>query len=82
MRADQVELLCYESARDRRHGINVGIFTPSVFRANRPRGLQTWLCVATAQEVELSRKSYFQRGVQHFPRTDFTVRGKLPTSAP
>jgi hypothetical protein len=78
---DQVELFRYESARDRCHGINVGIYTPSVFQADRPRGLQTWLCVATADEVELSRKNYFQRGVHHFPRTDFTVRGKLPTPA-
>lgn len=81
MRAAGVELFRYESARDRDHGVNVGIFTPSVFQAQRPRALQTWLCVATTQAVELSRKTYFQRGVHHFPRADFTVRGALPDAA-
>lgn len=81
MRADGVELFRYESARDRLRGVNVGIYTPSVFQADRPRGLQTWLCVATTEDVELSRKNYFRRGVHHFPRADFTIRGKLPTPA-
>jgi len=81
MRADLVEVFRYESARDRRHGVSLGVYTPSVFQADRPRGLQTWLCVATADDVELSRKNYFHHGVHHFPRTDFTIRGKVPTPA-
>jgi RES domain len=78
MRGDGVELFCYESARDPRRGTNVGIFAPAVFLANRPRGLQTWYCVATEDAVELSRKTYFKRGVHRFERAEFMVRGKLP----
>jgi len=81
MRAADVQLFRYESARNRHRGVNVGIYTASVFRAKRPRALQTWLCVATPQEVEFSRKTYFQRDVHHFPRADFAVRGKLPDPA-
>ena len=59
----------------------MGIFDPDVFRSPRPKGLQTWLCVATHDDVELSRKNYFKREVHRFPRETFLVRGTLPSPA-
>lgn len=81
MRGDGVALFRYESARDPGRGANVGIFSPGVFQAGRPRSLQTWHCVATPDAVEFSCKNYFRRGVHTFPRTLFTVRGGLPDPA-
>ncbi len=78
MRSDGVELVRFESARDPRRGANVGIFDAVVFQTSRPRGLQTWYCVATNDTVELSRKTYFKRGVHRFGRAEFLVRGNLP----
>lgn len=81
MRADGVEVFRYPSARDARGGVNVGVFTPSVFGSARPRNLETWHCTATRERIEIVRRDFLDTLAFTFPRTDFLVDGKLPTPA-
>jgi len=81
MRRDGVEAFRYVSARDRERGINVALFSPCAFAARRPRVPETWFCVIAPEEVEFSKKDFFERRVYHFPRSDFEVDGRLPAPA-
>jgi len=80
MRAAGVELFRYPSARAA-DGINIGAFLPAVFGRAKPRGFETWHCVASKIRVELSKRDYFARGSMTFPREQFLVDGVLPTPA-
>jgi len=78
MRADGVEVVRYPSARDR-GGVNVAVFSPRAFGRRVPESLETWLCVATKERVELSRQDYLgDRESLVFERAGFEVRGRLP----
>jgi hypothetical protein len=81
MRESSVEAFRYPSARDRQGGVNVGIFTPTVFGAARPRDFEAWHCTATRQRVECVRRDFFDATVFTFPRDDFLVDGRLPAPA-
>ena len=81
MRDAGVEAFRYRSARDAEGGLNVGVFSPRAFASRRPRGLQTWRCVATPALVEMSRRDYFERGAFQFARAGFLVGGALPRPA-
>jgi len=81
MRAAGVELVRYPSARDGDGGVNVAAFSPTVFGAARPRGLETWHCTATRQSVELAKRDYFGRESYAFSRDAFLVAGSLPAPA-
>jgi len=81
MRAAGVELFRFPSARDPEGGTNVGAFTPEVFGRAKPRDLETWQCVSTAEMVELAKRDYFGREVFTFARAVFLVDGKLPAPA-
>ena len=81
MRAAHVTAFRYRSARDRYRGINLGIFSSSVFASRFPTGFRTWRCVTTKAKVEISGKDYLQRVRYQFPREDFEVQGKLPAPA-
>ena len=78
MREAGVEAFRYESARDASGGMNVGVFTPEAFAVKKPRGLQTWRCVARRDLVELSKRDYVKRTLHRFAREEFLVRGSLP----
>jgi hypothetical protein len=78
MRADSVEAVRYPSARDR-GGVNVAVFSPRAFARRVPENLETWLCVATKERVELSRKDYLgETESMVFERAVFEVKGRLP----
>lgn len=82
MRADEVEVFQYRSARDRNGGTNLGLFTPRAFSSKRPgRELATWVCYASRQRVDLLRKNLSGREKLSFPRSDFEVGGILPAPA-
>ena len=81
MRAAGVELFRYPSARDAARGVNVGIFSPTVFSAARPRSFETWHCTATRERVELTKRDYFGRETLVYPRSEFLVKGELPLPA-
>ena len=83
MRADGVEVFHYRSARDRRGGTNLGLFTPRAFSGKRPgRELATWVCYASRMRVDFLRKNLVSRRDKlSFPRVDFEVEGTLPAPA-
>jgi hypothetical protein len=80
LRAAGVELFRYPSARAA-NGVNVGALSPAVFKRSKPRGFETWHCVASRDGVELSRRDYFARGAITFSRDQFLVDDRLPTPA-
>jgi hypothetical protein len=79
MREAGVEAFRFESARDAAGGTNVGVLVPAAFASRRPRGLETWRCVASRQQVEFTKRDYFTRERHRYPRRDFLVRGRLPS---
>lgn len=81
MRDAAVEAFRSPSARDRQGGVNIGIFTPSVFGAARPRELEAWHCTATKSRIECVRRNFFEATAFTFPREDFLVDGSLPAPA-
>lgn len=83
MRADGAELCRYPSARDASAGACVGVFTLAAFASDLRPPWQSWMCVATSAQVEVSRKTVFPREKQSFvfPRSQFEVGGELPHPA-
>lgn len=82
MRSAGVQAFYYASARDVRGGTNIGVFDPAALVTARPKKLETWLCVATRAQIEISRKDFFRRDSHRFERADFEIKGKLPAPAP
>lgn len=81
MRSAGVEVFKYPSARDVAGGINVGVFAPSAFGSAKPKSFETWYCFASRERVEVVPGGYFKRDTYAFPRTQFLVRGVLPSPA-
>lgn len=79
MRNDGVEVFYYVSARDRKKGVNVALFTPKAFRSKSPIVSQTWVCIAGSNRVEFARSDLLIYEHKVFKKTDFEVGGKLPT---
>jgi hypothetical protein len=80
MRASGVEAFVYASARDPDGGRNVGLFAP-IFARRRPGTPSSWVCTATRQRVELSKKDVFRKQRLAFERAVFEVDGVLPAPA-
>ncbi len=80
MRESAVDLFRFPSAREP-GGVNVGIFNPAVFGNAKPRGFETWHCIASRQQVELARRDFasWARETFSFQRQAFLVNGALPT---
>jgi hypothetical protein len=81
MRTVGVELFRYPSARDSQGGVCVGAFSPVVFGAAKPHGLETWHCFATPARVELAKRDYFDLSNFAFERVEFLIDGRLPSPA-
>ena len=81
MRAAGVEAFKYHSARDAEGGTNVGVFAPSAFGSAKPKAFETWYCFASRERVEVAPSGYVRRDTYAFPRTQFLVRGELPSPA-
>ncbi len=79
MRAAGVEVFEYLSARDRRGGLCVGLFTPQGFAEKSPQDMSHWLCEVSSQEV--SFKQIGERDVSLFPLEQFLYEGELPLPA-
>ncbi len=82
MREAGAQAFRYPSARDRRGGRNMALFTPAAFAAKLPSVPETWHCVTTRELVEVTKKDVFEPRSMSFPRADFEVRGRLPAPAP
>jgi hypothetical protein len=82
MREAGVELFLFRSARDAEGGLNVGAFTPAVFRAAKPQHFQRWHCVTTRETVEFVRADLSgARTGFVYVRAQFLVDGVLPRPA-
>jgi hypothetical protein len=79
MRKAGVDAFQYESSRDREHGICIGIFKPSSFKANKPQTMTQWLCETNANDVLF--KQVGENNIVHFPVNDFLIDGELPLLA-
>ena len=81
MRADGVEAFIYTSARDPEHGANVGLFVREALSSRRPSVPETWRCVVTRDEVEVTKEDVFRSASFAFKRRVFEVDGRLPAPA-
>lgn len=81
MRSAGVEAFCYRSARDVQGGTNIGVIDPAAFGRGAPRNFSMWHCSAAPDVVEMKGRTYFDREVYTFPRSDFVVDGRLPVPA-
>lgn len=81
MRKAGVEIFRCPSARDAEGGVNIGAFVPGVFGKSKPKSLETWHCSASREKVEITKGDYFKRTTFSFPRSQFLVKGSLPTPA-
>ena len=81
MRASGVDAFTYNSARDVDGGVNVGVFSPSVFGAAKPKEFETWYCAASTDRVDITKGDYFKRQNFSFPREQFLVHRVLPAPA-
>lgn len=80
MREAGVEAFRFPSARDRKGGVNWGLFTPRAFAERKPGVPETWHCVASRAGVELTKRDFFERRGLAFPREEFEVEGRLPVA--
>jgi len=77
MRASDVDVAIYRSARDPDGGKCVALFTPAFVR-RLPAALSTWVCTATPQRVEIAKKDVLRKQRHAFDRAVFEVNGALP----
>lgn len=82
MREAGVEVARYPSARDQQGGVNVAVFSPTVFGTSKPRQLETWHCTANRQRIEMAKRDYFKREAFSFERSAFLVDDVLPVPGP
>lgn len=78
LRALEVEVFLFTSARDPEHGRNVAVIAPAAFGNRRPHGFSTWHVFATRAGVEVRHMDFFRDERLHFPRATFEVDGRLP----
>ncbi len=79
MRDAHAEMFVFQSARDVDGGVNVGAFTPTVFRAAAPQQFERWHCTVTREMVDFTRGALVKPRETHvFERSQFVVEGALP----
>jgi hypothetical protein len=80
LRARGVEAVIYLSARATGAGKNIALLAPA-FARNTPSSLSTWICTATRDRVQISKKDVMRKQRYSFDREQFEVGGRLPTPA-
>ncbi len=82
MRAAQVELFRFPSARDADGGTNVGAFSPAVFHQATPQHFERWHCSASRSAVDFTRGDFTRARAAHlFERAQYLVDGHLACPA-
>jgi hypothetical protein len=83
LRQDGVEAIRYVSARDREQGANLAVLSPNAFAGRSPRSAQTWVCIGDRSRVRFIQKNAVRtlRSEFAFQRTEFEVKGRLPSPA-
>ncbi len=79
MRASGVEVFQYQSARDPKKGICVGLFTARAFKHKQPKNMSQWLCETAANEVLF--KQLGSNSITNFKLETFLINAKLPMPA-
>ena len=79
MREQGIEAIEYVSARDRRLGINIALYTPEVLMVNEPLFAELWLCTTSQNVVRFSNRVV--KRVFSFSIEMFYVDGVLPSPA-
>ncbi|MGM0594275.1 MAG: RES family NAD+ phosphorylase [Pseudomonadota bacterium] len=79
MREAEIGAFEFPSARCPDMGTNVALFTPSVFVADKPKEMQSWLCETDSETVIFSQAH--SRTLYRFSIETFLVEGKLPWPA-
>jgi hypothetical protein len=71
------------SARDPKHGTNIGVFSPGAFASKKPLGItQTWQCtVTTGGDAVYEHQVGAAPETHYFRRTSFLVDGAYPSPA-
>jgi len=67
------------SARDRKQGINVGLFDVTALSGNRPLYQQAWLCETSAEQVSFLNTG--DRQIHAYSLESFLYNGSLPDPA-
>lgn len=81
MRALSVQAFLFYSARDPGDGLNAGVFDPSCFKGQEPRGEREWFCQVdrSAQAIHFYCPSTKQS--EQFAASRYRVNGVLPKPA-
>jgi len=80
MRKANIQAFIYKSARDKKDGANVALFTPESFLHKKPEAasFQSWLCVATNELIEFISTSSNSLNRNSFNLNQFMIYGILP----
>lgn len=79
LRETGCELILYPSARDKKKGICVAIFTPAVFATPKaPQSQQEWTVFTDAENVEWRWRNLMEDRRYLFSRLGFEQEGRLP----
>lgn len=79
MRAAQVKVFEYTSARDPERNACVGLFTHQALAQKKPSDMTQWLCELSAQDVAF--KQVGNKDIIRFALNNFLVDGNLPMPA-
>lgn len=79
MRAAQVNVFEYISARDPDKNVCVGLFTHQALTQKKPSDMTQWLCELSAQEVAFKQMGNSE--IIRFPLDNFLIAGDLPLPA-
>lgn len=80
LRAEGIEVIEFESARDPDGGADVALFTPSALAATVPSAATEWLCTSTDDAITF-RSSTRPARLVSFEAAAFRVEGVLPRPA-
>lgn len=79
LRAANVALFEYPSARDQHGGLNIALIEPAALDAERPFDQEEWLCETSDDQVVFRTRDQPQPAIHY--RDEFTVAGLLPDPA-
>ena len=73
-READIQIICYESARDLERGQNLALLTPSVFQSKKPNAQQTWFLYMSEAEANCERaNASSQKDQWTFKREQFAI---------
>lgn len=83
LRQDQVEVICYQSARDPKKGSNIALATPKAFAQKSPvsNSFQSWQCITNKKVADFMRLSSIFNETRSYSIDIFKVNSQLPFPA-